>query len=368
MNITIDQLNNLQAKGLVRSTPHPTLPLLTWNYTPKCQYDSAWDELTVQCRGLITDTTGNVIARPFSKIFNYEEVKPESLPDTDFVAYQKMDGSLGILYWCLGKPYIATRGSFDSEQVRFATDLLHTKYAHVVPCLRPECTYLFEIIYPENRIVVDYGDVRDIFLLGIIETATGKELVGEYDARQSPDTAFPYPTRVPSVFRLASSDTDLHGKIVKLNDAREIIEAILQANTENAEGFVIRYANGYRVKVKFQDYKDIHRFITDCSATSVWEVLSKGLPFYPFLERLPDETFEFVKDTVVLLKQKYAKIEADCQWVVKSIGENTTPKDAAIYINTYPNSAVSFAMWHQKPYTHLIWKAIKPPHQKPTRV
>ena len=39
-----------------------------------------------------------------------------------------------------------------------------------------EYTYLFEIIYPSNRIVVDYGSSRRLVLLAAVHTQTGIEL------------------------------------------------------------------------------------------------------------------------------------------------------------------------------------------------
>lgn len=39
-----------------------------YNYTAKAQYDKLWNEVTLQCRGLILDGDGNVVARPFSSL------------------------------------------------------------------------------------------------------------------------------------------------------------------------------------------------------------------------------------------------------------------------------------------------------------
>jgi RNA ligase len=88
--------------------------------------------------------------------------------------YDKLDGSLGILYFYDDKPYIATRGSFTSEQAERANKIFQKKYSHLH--FNKEHTYLFEIIYPENRIVVDYGAKEDLILLAVLDTETGKDL------------------------------------------------------------------------------------------------------------------------------------------------------------------------------------------------
>lgn len=165
-------LKEMVAQKYVNVQKHPTADLYIYNYSATCQYDQMWNEVTLACRGLIRDGQGNVVARPFKKFFNYEQVP--DLPAENFIATEKMDGSLGILYFVGDTPFIATRGSFVSEQAQKATEILRTKYGHVV--FNPEHTYLFEIVYKQNRIVVDYGDLEDLILLAVIETATGKEL------------------------------------------------------------------------------------------------------------------------------------------------------------------------------------------------
>ena len=39
-----------------------------------------------------------------------------------------------------------------------------------------DCTYCFEIIYPENKIVVDYGEIEDLLLSSIKHAKSGKHV------------------------------------------------------------------------------------------------------------------------------------------------------------------------------------------------
>ena len=98
------------------------------------------------------------------------------LPDyKSFEAFEKLDGSMGVLYIMPdGEKAIASRGSFVSDQAKFATEYLNEKYSEVR--FLPQYTYLFEIIYPENRIVLDYGNKKEIVLLAIRENHTGRDL------------------------------------------------------------------------------------------------------------------------------------------------------------------------------------------------
>jgi len=81
-----------------------------------------------------------------------------ALPQEPFEVYEKLDGSLGILYWVDDEPRVATRGSFTGVQAQRGTAILRARYGHVA--FRTDVTYLFEILFPENRIVVDYGGGR----------------------------------------------------------------------------------------------------------------------------------------------------------------------------------------------------------------
>jgi len=73
--MNLETLHRYYEDGLLYNQTHPTLPLTIWNYTEKVQYEGLWDEVTLQCRGLVTDDNGNIVARPFKKFFNIEEGK-----------------------------------------------------------------------------------------------------------------------------------------------------------------------------------------------------------------------------------------------------------------------------------------------------
>lgn len=117
---TYDQIKPYIEKKLVSVQVHPNREnIKIFNYTQTCQFARAWDDITMQCRGLVLDTdSGRVIANPFPKFFNYDEhlAKGGTIPVEEPRVYEKLDGSLGILYFMDGEWWVATRGSFASEQ------------------------------------------------------------------------------------------------------------------------------------------------------------------------------------------------------------------------------------------------------------
>lgn len=333
MPINIEKLQNHLSNKIVAVQKHPTHNLFIYNYTDKAQYDKIWDEVTTKTRGLILDENYNIHATPFSKFFNYEEHQPTDIPNLPFKVYEKLDGSLGILYWIDNNPYIASRGSFTSEQAQKATNILHTKYKHVIPSLNKEFTYVFEIIYPQNRIVVDYGDVEDLYLLSIIHNHTQGE--------QLANIGFPTP---------------------KIYDGINDISTLKQLNTENQEGFVIKFQNNFRVKIKFEEYLRLHRIVTQVSTKTIWEHLSQNKPTEELLERVPDEFYDWVKQTENQLTTQYNNI---LQEATLNYKELPTRKETALYFQSKPNPKLLFSLLDNRDISKLIWNLIKPEYSKP---
>ena len=332
--MNIQELHQLIQQDYINVQKHPDADLYIYNYSAKAQYERMWNEWTLACRGLIMNGNHEVVARPFKKFFNLGEVENQWIPDEPFEVYEKMDGSLGILYWLEKLPYIATRGSFNSEQAKVATELLHTEYAHVIHKLDPTKTYLFEIIYPENRIVVDYGKEKKLVLLAVIDTKTGEEL-------SLPDIGF---------------------EVVKLYDGLKDLMKLKALEENNKEGFVIKFCSGYRLKVKFDEYQRIHQIVTRISNVSIWEYLKENQDLLPILEKVPDEFYDWVKMTYAQLLDDFAKIELKAKEEFKVLD---TRKETAFYYQTCQYPAVLFKMMEEKPYAHIIWKMIRPKFEKP---
>lgn len=65
----LDRIRKLVAGRYISVAKHPQLDLFIYNYTAKSQYERYWTEETMMCRGLILDSQGQIIARPFPKFF-----------------------------------------------------------------------------------------------------------------------------------------------------------------------------------------------------------------------------------------------------------------------------------------------------------
>ena len=386
-------LEKYYENGLLHKQTHQTLDLTIWNYSPKVQYERLWDDITLQCRGLVTNSKGDVIAKPFKKFFNYEEHKPEDIPNEFFEVYEKMDGSLGILFYYeyelseerryniwfnnnyetgmerffdpnnlpdYDNPYydptpktkgewiLATRGSFTSPQAikgkelleKYNFERLHTGY-----------TYLFEIIYKENRIVCEY-DYEDLVLLGMINTKTGEEVNihnGGEDVR--------FKNMISNIgFRV----------VMSYKTWGEGYDLLKEEISNDREGYVIRFKNGFRMKIKGEEYKRLHRILTNISNRDIWEYLKEGKPFDELLEKVPDEFNDWVKTTVRDFTIRFDNINKEYVEIYENLkSRNLDRKEFAIRAKQYRHSNILFNMLDGKEHKQNIWKIIYPNYSKP---
>jgi RNA ligase len=339
----LEKLNKYYEDGLLYKQVHPSLPLTIWNYTEKVQYENLWDEVTLSARGLVTDDTGDIVATPFHKFFNIEEGKFE--PTEKFEVYEKMDGSLGIVFWYEGQWVVATRGSFGSDQAIKAKELLK-KYNTDI--MFRHLTFCFEVLYKNNRIVVDYGDYEGLVLLGTFDK-NGKE----YDVEMWREYGF-----------------DVVKKYDGIKDFKEL-KAMVK---DNQEGFVVKFSNGDRVKVKGVEYLRLHKIMTNVTTTGIWEYLKNGEDVMELLKDVPDEFYKKIETYIKDLRYSYFQISEDVgkRFDYKMYGKYndkepiTDRKEFAEWVFTQPKhlSGILFRMLDKKDYSEIIWNLIRPEFKK----
>lgn len=243
--------------------------MVLFNYGSAAQFANRWNWFERVSRGLILDEkTGDVLARPFDKFFNWGDSRHST--DAELVEVtEKMDGSLGILYRRDGEYKIATRGSFVSDQAMWATEWLNEHIRNRDAEIDDSLTLLFEIIYPGNRIVVDYEGYEALVLIGARNRHTGEDLF----CRDWPIAAWPHVLQV----RIGSMPSVL--SITKALDGL------------NQEGWVCRFADGRRFKVKGEHYVFLHRLVTQASFKRVVRAMADG-ELDKMIEGVPDDLIE----------------------------------------------------------------------------
>lgn len=336
----LELFNQMRDETYIRTQISDDGELEIVNYTEKAQFARMWNEVTLNCRGLIYNiTTREVIARGYKKFFNWDDSSQQYPPTGPVLRSPKMDGSLGILYFHNGRWAIATRGSFNSDQAIHASAKVWPSWE--MSLLAEEgITYLFEIIYPENRIVVNYGDDDRLVLLDAIDTATGKANISAFDA-------FPWADKVAKVPLPGFQDTM----------ASDI--------PTGEEGFVFYWPEkDFRVKMKAAEYIELHRMIFGLNARSVWSRLGDGETVKQIAERLPDEFHQWVRDIALGLFVEASSItqRAKNQFIdVESrLPPDYTRKEFAVEAVKSSMKAYLFMLVDGKDIKDVVWQAIKP--------
>jgi RNA ligase len=325
--------------GHVRTQRHPSRPFVIYNYTEACQYAGAWTPVTLACRGLITDTAGEIVARALPKFFNHSEPHAPRLdPDAKVRVSDKADGSLGIIYHDGDGLAVATRGSFASDQALHATSLLRTRYAGFVP--PAGLTVLVEIIYPGNRIVIDYAGLDDLVLLGAVDIATGRTFG---------------PAAVPQ----------WPGPVVESFGYATFAEALAAPPRPGREGLVVHFIDAdQRVKIKYDEYVRLHRLVTGLTARTVWEVLANGGDLDALTAPLPDEFHAWVRgvaaDLHATVDAHAAEIEAACAEVVAALPAGWGRKEFAAAAVRSAHRGALFLRLDGKDYRPALWQRARP--------
>jgi RNA ligase len=251
----IDDLVRAEERELALETGHlaaktsPDGTKILYCYTPQAQFQRVWNSATTRLRGVTVDAeTGEILARPFSKFFNYgDKNAPEVDMSQHVFAFDKIDGSLAVLQ---PDGTMTSKGSFTSDQAIAATRLYKEKYeGKWAP--REGYTYCFEYTAPDNRIVLDYGPEPELTLLGIVANHDG----------------FIYFPR-DRIF-------GWNGPVAKPLFENVPFSEVLEAEPrENAEGMVIVWGVDNVLKLKQADYLAMHAIVTNTNARTVWEAMA----------------------------------------------------------------------------------------------
>lgn len=161
--MNFEVVREYQDAGFLRTSQHPKLDLHVWNYSALAQTNNLWDQVTLEARGLVTDSRGQVIGRSSSKFFNqgsrYAHVPADP---TSFRVQEKLDGSLGLIFHYHGAWHVASHCSFISRQAVLSAEMLQ-KYS--IAGLDTSLCYACELIHPSNRLIVEYGSQADLVIL-----------------------------------------------------------------------------------------------------------------------------------------------------------------------------------------------------------
>lgn len=350
--LDVSALKELVGDGYISLRRHKSLPMVIYNYTDKATYEQVWTPETIMCRGLVVGDDGKVHARPFPKFFNVAEHRqkdhlPSLPPLGEAQAREKVDGSLIIGFTVDGRTHAATRGSFHSDQAVWASPRVQSLRRN----LSPRYTYLFEGVYPQNRIVVDYGNTEELVLLAILDNEDGRNHTYEH------------------------ADLVAAAEELEIRAARKPHEAPSEQMLipSNAEGWVLEWPDGTRAKVKSDEYVELHRIIFGMSPRTIWSLLGEDLEsgrdrLAKTIQMVPSDLADNIYTVADILYERLGarKSEAldDYMRIVEQMpdegDERAIRKLFAAEATKMPEPSLLFSLLDGKPIDDLIWRSLKP--------
>lgn len=295
-----------------------------------------WGGLLRFCRGIVFHRhSGALVINPYEKFFNIDELEEcssENVADkikeaTTVEVSEKLDGSLIMARFFNGKFVMCSSGQLDEHkcpQLRESYDLL-VKNGLLRSMVKhyPQLTFIFELISPNDAHVVKYKGEPKLVLIGI------KSTHAEYVFPYSKVTTIAADWLMPcaNVYNMTLED------ILNSRDDKKAFEA---------EGFVLNI-DGYRVKVKYNDYLNVAGFVSSLNPKIVLKAVADGCieelklscpGCTEYIDNIVNVIFDYVKSMTEQIDRYYkiaSKICDNKREFMKYIQENV-PRHLLNYV------------------------------------
>lgn len=347
------------------------------------------DPVVAQCRGLVIRPrdisflklpdwksrivgAADVIARPMDRFYNRGDTNaaPVNWSDKNLRVYEKLDGTMIVLYWdgLHNRWHAGTRSVSEADlpiqkenlqigDMTFSGLFWHSLWdtlcelGYVDPHapaegaydavkdflneLNKENTYVFELTGPHNRVVVKY-DKKRVYLLAVRNTASGHE---------QPIENF-------------SSSMFLHAQKWSLHDPVALVAFIETCDPSKFEGAVVVDSNFHRQKVKSAAWAFSSRakdMVTTSPRAALECIISSKLDdVIPLIEADLAEKLLHIQDTFIRYCQRvdarFLEFKAEAGTSRKRFAELVMLSGdwTAPYFNLWESRAPSMLEWVRK--------------------
>ncbi len=269
-----------------------------------------YDGFYRECRSIVIDVVNDcIVLCPFRKFFNINELEETSLENIKSrieKAYtiefsNKLDGSMQSATWYDDKIIMAGSQAINPDN----SWRLQDGYRMIMELPGYEkmlkehvgVTFIFEYISLKDAHVVKYKKYQEgLYLIGIRMNKTGKEL--------------PYHTVIAIANIYGIPTTNIFDKTLN-----ELMNELDDKSSDEAEGFVINI-DGYKVKVKYNDYRHIHKALSKLSSVNLiirsiaddyYDDLLAKLPlaYHNNVKKVSNIVFKYIKDTENIVNEYF---------------------------------------------------------------
>ena len=291
-NMTLQEISALMAEKSISVKGAEGTPLLIFKYS---DLGADFTDPVVKCsRGIILDKSRDfeAVCVPFDKFGNYAESYADDIDWKSARVQEKLDGSLIKLWYYEDKHrwVFSTNGTIFADDAHLTEnstfgDLIrkasnYSELYNELDILDKDFTYMFELISPENRIVIGYPETKLVHI-GTRNNKTGQEITEDIGIER------------PAEYSVHT-----------LDDAIKYANEICTPD-ERHEGFVVVDKDYHRIKVKNAFYLQAHYLMGKMnSAENIVKIIDAGdageilsyMPDMSELKRCLEIFEEFKKD------------------------------------------------------------------------
>lgn len=262
-----------------------------------------YDGFYRECRSIVIDVENDyIILSPFAKFFNINELEETSLENIQrrisnaktIEFSDKLDGSMQSARWYNNRIIMAGSQAINPDNSWRLQDgyrMINELPGYKEMLMKyPECTFIFEYISLKDAHVVKYTKEQEgLYLIGIRRVDNGEE----YD----------YHTvlKFAKVFNIPT--TKIFDKTIE-----QVMEELDDKSSDEAEGFVINI-DGYKVKLKYNDYVHIHKALSKLSSVNLIIRSIADDKYDDLLAKLPVAYHEQVKKVATIVVTYIDKTE-----------------------------------------------------------
>ena len=318
-----------------------------------------YDGLYMECRSVVIDTKNNCLALvPFRKFRNLNEGKGCMLADIQerlkkakhVEISEKLDGSMMSARWYDGKLLMASSQALNpgtswrlADAIRMFYEDLH--YTEML-MLNPEKTFIFEYISKKDAHVVQY-DQEGLFLIGMRCVDDVFAGIGGME--------FSYESIIKTAQKYGIPTTKIFNKTLD-----QVLTELDDKKANEAEGFVVDI-DGFKVKVKYNDYVSMHKMLTKLGSVNCIIRAIADDTYDDLLSKIPEayrKRIEVIGKDVLQIKEVY---EDAVDIIISSYNKflapiNDSDKTFADFVNKiYPKDlrGYVFCKHNNKPYNVL---------------
>lgn len=266
--------NQFEKLGRVRVISDPLGSGVLLSYTSEAATAMDITPIEKLCRGLVIGNDGRILAIPFPKFWEIgdprgiKNLHADSHIGTEYKITEKIDGTLIICWFDPNQNCwrCHTRNSFTGEYVECANKILKT-HVDLSKQFSHSWTILFELCMDDDPNPKVVSKKQDLYLIGAIDMTTGGDididlLVHDFE---TPNKAL---CSLSVVLRALSNQTAIEGWVVRFSDGyRAKLKTTWYKINERGLRYLNRGEEGIKsLYLKFNSFREFFDFVNSCSA------------------------------------------------------------------------------------------------------